>query len=70
MLEFQILKELRPYFLKVKLYCTFLCPGFRYLKVAEQQGDSLLSFTKSQEDAGTYLIELRKMKGLVNHGAT
>lgn len=70
MLEFQILKELRPYFLKVKLYGTFLCPGFRYLKVAEQLGDSLLSFAKSQEDAGTYLIELRKMKGLVNHGAT
>ena len=45
--------------------------GFNCLKVAEPlEGDSLFFTTKSPDVVGTYFIDLGRMKGRVDLGAT
>ena len=54
-----------------KLYGPFLWVGFNCLKATEPlQGDSLLFTTKFPEIPGTHLIDLGRIKGWVDLGAT
>ena len=56
---------------KKKLYGPILWMGFNCIKATEPLlGDSLLFTTKSPGGPGTHLIDLRKMKGWANLGAT
>ena len=55
----------------LKLYCLFLWMGFNYFKAREQlQVASLLFTIKSPEIPGIYLINLGRMTGWVDLGAT
>ena len=57
--------------LKKKLYGLFFWMGFNCPEATGPlQGDSLLFTTKSSEIRGTHLIDLERMKGWVNIGAT
>ena len=54
-----------------KLYSPFLWAGFHCLKATEPlQGDNLLFTTKCPEISGAQLINLWRMNGWVNLGAT
>ena len=56
---------------KIKFYGPFSCMEFICLKAVEPLwGDSLLFTPKSPWDPDTHVIELWKMKGWVNLGAT
>ena len=56
---------------KKKLYGPFLSMEFNCLKATELlRGGSLLFTTKLPDIPGTHLIDLRRMKGWVNLGAT
>ena len=56
---------------KRKLYRPFLWMGFNCLKATQPlQGGSLLFTTKFPEIPGTHLIDLGRMKDLVDLGAT
>ena len=57
--------------LKKKLYGLFFWMGFNCLAATGPlQGDSLLFTNKSSEIRGTHLIDLERMKGWVDIGAT
>ena len=57
--------------LKKKLYGLFLWMGFNCLKATQSlQGDSLLFPTGSPGLPGTHLVDLRRIKGWVDLGAT
>ena len=67
--EFYCILQLHKY--KKQLYGPFLWIGFNCLKSAEPlQGGSLLFTTKFPESPGTHLINLRRMKGWMDLGAT
>ena len=70
-LRMTFLNMFGPVQIKEKLYDPFLWMEFNFLKATVSlQGDSLFFTTKFPEVPGTYLIDLERIKGWVDLGAT
>ena len=69
--KFDYFKNEKSFQSEIKLYDPFLWVGFICLKATEPLwADSLLFTIKCPEISGTHLINLGRMKGWVNLGAT